>query len=134
MCVVLHMLTLIYHSAKELEHYQRVRQTFEGPPKDQDPKGPATAPSRIPAPKSHTSPALTNRPKLKTRTSTAKPEAKGKGKGKATQWDSDDDDDDDAYVTSNDSATPERRQSGINGNGNGGFGDVGGDDDEEIYG
>ncbi|KAF6231437.1 hypothetical protein HO173_010398 [Letharia columbiana] len=55
---------------------------------------------------------------------------KGKGKGKATQWDSDDDDDDDAYVTSNDFAgTPERKRSGVNG-----FGDVGGNDDEEIYG
>ena len=56
---------------------------------------------------------------------------KGKGKGKATQWDSDDDDDDDdAYVTSNDFVgTPEWQRRIING-----FGDVGGDDDEEIYG
>lgn len=73
------------------------------------------------------------RPKPVTRTSTAKqadPKGKGKGKGKATQWNSDDDDDDDAYVTSNDFAgTPERRRSGVNG-----FGEVGGNDDEEIYG
>jgi len=123
-----------------LDHYQRVRHTFEGPSKGQEPKTPATVPSRIPAPKpnSHLSPpAPTHRPKLKSRTSTAKPEAKGKGKGKATRWDSedddDDDDDDDAYVTSNDFATPEQRQSGVTSNGNW-FGDVGGDDDEKIYG
>ena len=81
----------------------------------------------------------TIRPKLKNRASTTKQakslpnaEPKGKGKGKATQWDSDDDDaDDDAYVTSNDfTGTPERRSSGVNGN----FGDVGGDDDQEMYG
>lgn len=78
-------------------------------------------------------PAPNKRPKPVSRTSTAKqadPKGKGKGKGKAMQWDSDDDDDDDAYVTSNDFAgTPERRRSGVNG-----FGDVGGNDDEEIYG
>lgn len=72
---------------------------------------------------------------MKRRTSTAKPKAssepKGKGKGKATQWDSDDDDDDEAYVTSNDFAgTPDRKKIIANGT----FGDVGADDDEEIYG
>ena len=80
---------------------------------------------------------------MKTCTSTTKQaklplntEPKGKGKGKATQWDSDDDDDDDdAYVTSNDfTDTPERRSSVINGNDNGAFGEVGGDDDSEVYG
>lgn len=71
------------------------------------------------------------RPKPVSRTSTAKQvDPKGKGKGKATQWDSDDDDDDDAYVTSNDFAgTPERKSSVVNG-----FGEVGGNDDEELYG
>ena len=73
----------------------------------------------------------TKRPKPVTRTSTARQVAsQGKGKGKATQWDSDDDDDDDAYVTSNDFAgTPERKGSVANG-----FGEVGGNDDEELYG
>ncbi len=76
-------------------------------------------------------PTPNKRPKPVSRTSTAKQvDPKGKGKGKATQWDSDDDDDDDAYVTSNDFAgTPERKSSGVNG-----FGGVGGNDDEEIYG
>lgn len=114
-----------------------MRRTFEGPSRDQQSAARVTAPSRIPAPRLDgylSPPAPPNRPKLKNRTSTAKPEANGKRKGKATQWDSDDDDDDDAYVTSNDFATPERKESGANGNGNGGFGDVGGDDDEEIYG
>lgn len=77
--------------------------------------------------------APSKRPRPVSRTGTAKQaDPKGKGKGKATRWDSDDDDDDDddAYVTSNDFAgTPERKRSGING-----FGDVGGNDDEEIYG
>lgn len=76
-------------------------------------------------------PALSKRPRPVSRTGTAKQaDPKGKGKGKATQWDSDDDDDDDAYVTSNDFAgTPDRKHSSVNG-----FKDVGGNDDEEIYG
>lgn len=120
-------------SAKELEHYQRVRRAFEGPtnlPKTSD----LTTTSRIPAPATNDRlqpPAPSKRPKPVSRTSTAKQaDPKGKGKGKAAQWESDDDDDDDAYVTSNDFAgTPERKRSGVNG-----FGDVGGNDDEEIYG
>lgn len=121
------------NSAKELEHYQRVRRAFEGPtnlPKTSD----LTTTSRIPAPATNDRlqpPAPSKRPKPVSRTSTAKQaDPKGKGKGKAAQWDSDDDDDDDAYVTSNDFAgTPERKRSGVNG-----FGDAGGNDDEEIYG
>ena len=75
-------------------------------------------------------PALNRRPKPIRRSSTAKrADSEEKGKGKATQWDSEDDDDD-AYVTSNDFAgTPERKRSGVNG-----FKDVGGDDNEEMYG
>lgn len=120
-------------SAKELEHYQRVRHTFEGP--NNPHKAPnLTAASRIPAPTTNDHlqpPAPSKRPKPISRTGTIRQsDPKGKGKGKATQWDSDDDDDDDAYVTSNDFAgTPERKRSGVNG-----FGDVGGNDDEEIYG
>ena len=120
-------------SAKELEHYQRVRRSFEGV--THSPKTPhLPAASRIPAPsttKEHLQPpALNKRPKPVSRTSTAKQtDPKGKGKGKATWWDSDDDDDE-AYVTSNDFAgTPERKRSRVNG-----FGDVGGNDDEDIYG
>ena len=111
-----------------------MRRAFEGVTNSQ--KAPnLTAGTKISAPtmKDHFQPpTLNKRPKPVSRTSTAKQaDPKGKGKGKATQWDSDDDDDDDdAYVTSNDFAgTPERRRSGVNG-----FGNVGGDDDEEIYG
>ena len=110
-----------------------MRRTFEGV--TNSPKTPnLTAASRIPAPTTTKNPiqppALNKRPKPIRRSSTAKQaDPKGKGKGKATQWDSDDDDDDDAYVTSNDfAATPERKRSGVNG-----YGDVGGDDDEELY-
>ena len=94
-----------------------------------------TAATRIPAPTTTKTPvqplALNKRPNPIRRSSTAKrADPQSKGKGKATQWDSDDDDDDDAYVTSNDFAgTPERKRNGVNN-----FGDVGGDDDEELYG
>ena len=128
-----------YNSAKELEHYQRVRRTFEDPSTNQSNSsanvllGSKLAP---PDPDGHLhAPVASIRPKMKGRASTAKPvkpnaESKGKGKGKATQWDSDDEDDD-AYVTSNDFAdTPERRSNGVNGS----FGDVGADDDKEVYG
>lgn len=112
-----------------------MRHTFEGP--TNPPKAPnLPAASRIPAPTSNDQlrpPAPRKRPAPVSRTATAKhADPKGKGKSKATRWDSDDDDDDDddAYVTSNDFAgTPERKSSGVNG-----FGDVGGNDDEEIYG
>ncbi len=75
------------------------------------------------------------KPKLKAPTLKPwkEPPSKGKGKGKATQWDTDEEEDDDAYETSNDyGGTPERptripkpveR-----------FGEVGGDDDDELYG
>ena len=117
-------------SAKELEHYQRVRRTFEGP------KVPVTGHSRIPAPKSdaHASQAApVHQLKHKGRSINAKPTIKANGKGKATHWDSDEDDDD-AYVTSNDYTTPERRDGATNGTVNGSFGDVGGNDDEDVYG
>ena len=123
-----------FNSAKEIEHYQHVRRDFEGPSNPQKAQS-ITAASRIPAPtmNAHIQPVPhSKRPKPVRRTSTAKQiDPKGKGKGKATQWDSeDDDDDDDAYVTSNDFVrTPERNRSTVNG-----FGEVGGNDDEEIYG
>ncbi|KAL9579406.1 MAG: hypothetical protein Q9212_005128 [Teloschistes hypoglaucus] len=97
-------------SAKELEHYQRVRQSFEAPSKP---------PSITPVPNVPPQRSMPTRPKPNRRTNTAikaQPIASvenvnGKGKGKAIQIsDSDDDDDDDAYVTSNDFAekTPEK--------------------------
>lgn len=118
-----------------MEHYQRVRRTFEGPSKDQTSKFRLPTPTRIPAPAidGHVErPVPTTRPPMKSRSSTVKPTvssaSKGKGKAKPTQWDSDDDDDDDAYVTSND--TPVQKEGGVNH----AFGDVAMDDDEEIYG
>ena len=130
---------IYYASAKELEHYQRVRHTFEGPSFNQNsnPADSSLSP-RLAAPDSDSylhPPVPSIRPKLKGRASTTKPvkppvEPKGKGKGKATQWDTDDEEDD-AYVTSNDfEDTPERRNNGVNGS----FGNVGADDDEEVYG
>ena len=128
-----------YNSAKELEHYHRVRLTFEGPSTNQNNSSAnVLLASKVaaPDPDAHLHPPVPSiRPKMKSRASTTKPvksnvEPKGKGKGKATQWDSDDEDDD-AYVTSNDFAdTPERRSNGVNGS----FGDVGADDDKEVYG
>ena len=128
---------MLSSSAKELEHYKRVRNTFEGPSKDEASKAGPLASNRVPvhAVDGHLEPPVLNtRPKMKTRTSTAKPKVsldhKGRGKGKAAQWHSDDDDDDDAYVTSNDFVgTPESKKSGVNG----AFGDVAKYDDEELY-
>ena len=125
------------NSAKEVEHYQRVRASFEGPAKPQAIAAPqpASLPARTnlalspgtphlqpPSPDSHKHPKFV-------RSNTAKKDnLKGKGKGKATKWDSDtDDDDDDAYVTSNDSmGTPDQRT-------NGSFGNGVADDDEDMY-
>lgn len=138
-------------SAKELEHYQRVRATFEGPAKPKSlpaattpeqtslPSRPHSAlgpganshlhpPPMAPIPKKRLKPVRSNTAK--------KDDVKGKGKGKATKWDSDtdDDDDDEAYVTSNDSVgwtmTPDRR---IIDNGNSSFGNGAVDGDEELY-
>ena len=117
---------MLYYSAKELEHYQRVRHTFESPSKTQKDKASLPPPNNsLSQDDQHGhSPVPAKRPGMKARSSTIKPksnnEPQGKGKGKATQWtsedDDDDDDDDDAYVTSNDFAdTPERRKSGVNG-------------------
>ena len=92
---------LIQSSAKELEHYQRVRKTFEAP--DQK------APPNFPIPPAQHNEQHSFRPKFKTRTST---KDSGKGKGKAIQWNSEDDEDEDeAYVTSNDYTTPDRYRS-----------------------
>ncbi|KAI4270197.1 MAG: hypothetical protein LQ337_006827 [Flavoplaca oasis] len=107
-------------SAKELEHYQRVRQSFEAP--SQQPSS-ASIPRNLPFTTRIQQPMPT-RPKFKNRSDTAIRSTKdptdpsGKGKGKAPRIsrscsdnDDDDDDDDDAYVTSNDSPykSPERK-------------------------
>ncbi|KAL8669493.1 MAG: hypothetical protein Q9168_005915 [Polycauliona sp. 1 TL-2023] len=105
-------------SAKELEHYQRVRQSFEAP--SQQPQ-PSSAPRTLPFIPPTQRPMPT-RPKFNNRSNTAiksskesiDPPAKGKSKALHSSRsisDSDsDDDDDDAYVTSNDSPykSPER--------------------------
>ena len=102
-------------SAKELEHYQKVRETFEGPSSSGsdtaralvsqfNPQHPEMngAGQRIPP-----------KPKPITRHGT-KATDKGKGKAVAKQWNSgddeedDDDDDDEAYFTSNNYGTPAR--------------------------
>ena len=119
---------LSHHRAKELEHYQRVRRSFEN--SSPAPQNPASTSlqkqqSTIPA-------ALGNirsnghlRPGDK---------AKGKGKGKATRWNEseDEEEDDEAYVTSNDfPPTPEpERADQADGRG---YGPVGHDDDDELY-
>ena len=123
-------------SAKELEHYQRVRRDFEGPPRSQSVTGTSAPASN--QPNGYLIPPG-KKPKAPQRSSTMvhrpSEDNKGKGKGKATTWDSDEDDDDEAYVTSNDYATPERRKSSVmNGSGANAFRDVGEDDDGELYG
>ncbi|KAL8883394.1 MAG: hypothetical protein Q9192_007194 [Flavoplaca navasiana] len=105
-------------SAKELEHYQRVRQSFEAP--SQQPPS-ASIPRTLPS-TSRIQQPIPTRPKFKNRSDTAirstkePPDPSGKGKGKAprisySDSDNDDEDDDDAYVTSNDSPykSPERK-------------------------
>ncbi|MCJ1267987.1 peroxisomal assembly protein [Lobaria immixta] len=148
-------------SAKELEHYRLVRQTFEGASNSSKPRPTQNAFSpqtRLPIPVTATAPVLPARPKYKSRTSTAKPKppVQGKGKGKATQWDSsssndeddadedgdgedyDDDDDDEAYTTSNDfGPAPQREANGSHRDKTSGidaFGDAAEGDDEDIYG
>lgn len=116
-------------SAKELDHYQHVRATFEGPNTHSTIRNPVLSPPSV-----SVAPVEPQRLGARGIEPLARPTAKprisnkfrGKGKGKATRWDSDDDDDD-AYITSNDYGTPST-------NGAPGFGDVGADDEEELYG
>ena len=110
------MLTIFQSlSAKELEHYQHVRRTFEGfdTSKNSVSSNYDIAPTRIPAPVGASVQSVYNQGaklKLKYRAATSKSKAKGTGKGKATAWDSnddtenkdDDEDEDDAYLTSQD--------------------------------
>ncbi|KAL9045697.1 MAG: hypothetical protein Q9214_001304 [Letrouitia sp. 1 TL-2023] len=115
-------------SAAELEHYQRVRHTFEAPSKP-----PSSSSPNFCSPASNAQRHFPTRPKYNSRTNTAiKPKAatknKGKGKAKAIQLDSDSDDHDDAYMTSSDFETPQRGAQ-LNG-----FSDPAVNDDEEVYG
>ncbi|KAL9605050.1 MAG: hypothetical protein Q9179_001646 [Wetmoreana sp. 5 TL-2023] len=121
-------------SAKELEHYQRVRRSFETPAKPSSsttlhPPNATIPPSNHTNGVPHQQPLPTTiRPKPTKRTNTAifkspttqldsKATSKDKGKGKAptradeNEGDDDDDDDDEAYTTSNDfveKETPEK--------------------------
>ena len=133
-----------HNSAKELEHYQRVRATFEGPAKPKAITARASSPMSIRGSTTtdstldpHHPLAYASRKKPKpARSNTArkddlKGKGKGKGKEKASEWadNDDDDEDDDAYVTSNDTmGTPEPRY-------NGGFFGNGtrSDDEEDMY-
>ncbi|KAL9121464.1 MAG: hypothetical protein Q9187_001976 [Circinaria calcarea] len=103
-------------SAKELEHYQRVRKAFEGPTLNSSSTGGNLPPQLdLPYPKVNgTGQAVYSRSKPKPRYNT-KAINKGKGTAIATNWssehdyeDGEDDDDDEAYVTSNDYGTPAR--------------------------
>ena len=140
--------TKIYRSAKELEHYQQVRKTFEGPDLGQEPDKSMSAHEQPQGMRSTGFEQTSlSRPKYKSRTSS---KAKGKGKAKAMQWNTDEDgededEDDDIYVTSNDFATPAKDKY-TNGTvpgkkamrsqsvGSDGFRDASKDDDEVLYG
>ncbi|KAL8754466.1 MAG: hypothetical protein Q9184_005109 [Pyrenodesmia sp. 2 TL-2023] len=132
-------------SAKELDHYQRVRQSFETPSKLATHPSPHTALSQPSAPM-----PMPIRPKPTKRTNTAirSPpyDAKGKGKGKLPinqpSGSESNDDDDDAYVTSNDSIhhSPEPKAK-AKGKGKAtmiprpvdGFRDASADEEDELY-
>ncbi|KAG7008938.1 peroxisomal biogenesis factor 6 [Physcia stellaris] len=96
-------------SAKELEHYSRVRAAFEGV---EEKKGRAKRSSHSLIPEPVRGPMPT-RSKDKKRLADTKPmgtiiSADG-SKGKSRHWGSSDEDDDEAYITSNDfQATPEK--------------------------
>ncbi|MCJ1378380.1 peroxisomal assembly protein [Xylographa soralifera] len=130
-------------SAKELEHYQRVRRTFEGPKRSNSSGAQSTRNELLLTPSTDGIPGDSSRPQFKSRTSSKTKEI-GKGKGKAPQWASEDDDDDEAYVTSNDYGTPSRYKSAngsIKGKGvvrdgvlHNGFQDAAQDDEEDLYG
>ncbi|KAL8742552.1 MAG: hypothetical protein Q9190_004976 [Brigantiaea leucoxantha] len=122
-------------SAKELEHYQRVRHTFEAPAKP-----PSASTENIVPPVRSVQQSVPLRPKYSSRSSTTVKhtatsrqdmKGKGKGKGKAVQRDSDsdnDDEDEDAYVTSNDFESPPFSAQ------TNGFSDPATNDEEEVYG
>ena len=123
-------------SAKELEHYARVRAAFEGPETLMQKAG---KPPNLPAPEMRRGP-LPTRPKNHMNTTlngkaraVKGPNVAPNGKGKTAGWDSseEEDDDDEAYITSNDfQATPERgsKSSGVAGFRGGNL-----EDEEEMY-
>ncbi|MCJ1397405.1 peroxisomal assembly protein [Xylographa trunciseda] len=133
-------------SAKELEHYQQVRRTFEGPVRTNNSRAQPPTNKLSLTTSTDGVPDDSIRPRFKSRTS-SKTEYKGKGKGKAPQWasaDEDDEDEDEAYVTSNDYGTPAQYKS-VNGSIKGkrvlkdgvlrdGFQDAAQADEEDLYG
>lgn len=97
-------------SAKELEHYARVRATFEGA---EQKIGKPRISSQLLLPGPTRGPMPTRSKDKRSIVGGAKasdaPVQESKGKGKSRHDDSSDEDDDDAYITSNDfQATPER--------------------------
>ncbi|MCJ1485537.1 peroxisomal assembly protein [Schaereria dolodes] len=95
-------------SAKELEHYHRVRKIFEGPIPSQSDGDSAIAVSEQQA-SLHTGHGqkFLSRPKSKTRTSSHK----SQGRSKSRQWDTDEEEEDDVYMTSNDAVSSSRHKS-----------------------
>ncbi|MCJ1280952.1 peroxisomal assembly protein [Xylographa opegraphella] len=100
-------------SAKELEHYKRVRRTFEGPERSDNSRAQSTRHNMLLTPAPDGISDDISRPQFKARTSSkTKDNNKGKGKGKAPQWASEDnDEEEEVYVTSNDYGTPARYKS-----------------------
>ena len=128
------------YSAKELEHYERVRKTFDS---SSEPHKDATQPSPNPQVRG-TDTQLPTRPKSKDR-----PASKGKGKGKAAARDwgdfeaDDEPSDEEDEAPGNNRANPNGHKSvngwakgkGVSRNfGPGGFGDPSENDEAELYG
>ena len=120
-------------SAKELEHYARVRKAFEGPEQSE-----RRTQTRIPRPKMGSLPtAIWDKDRLGSgdrNVSGGKPNSKGKGKAKVdageeqgkARWDSSDEEDE-AYETSHDFQNSPERRSGMGGGGGGR------EDEEGLY-
>ena len=108
-------------SAKELEHYAQVRAALEGP-KTQMSRSEKPSQSLVPEP---------IRGPMPTRSKDKQSILGGKsnvpnGKAKSNGWDSSEEEDE-AYITGNDSPTPERRSSAM------GFGAGTMKDEEDLY-
>ena len=116
-------------SAKELEHYARVRAAFEGPEvQKQISASPFPELTKVPMPTKTKDKNSIPSGKAK---AVFRPRKEANGKGKSSTWDSSEEDDDEAYITSNDfQNTPERgnrRSSAM------GFGPGHVNDEEEMY-
>jgi len=134
------LLTLAMYSAKELEHYERVRKTFDSSGESHKDTTESSAISQ----ESRAGTLLPTRPKSKDRTASL---GKGKGKAPARDWvDFEADDergDDEEKSAGNSRATPNGHRP-MNGWAKGkaenktlsssGFGDPSENDEEELYG